>query len=148
VLVVVPSRSLLTLFQVREVTICVLSYIDEFCGHFSSSCMPNCSYDAMNMDCVLGAIKCLICACVNNGGFCFSRPSDLSSLSEISSTRPFLPAGAVAQAISESTSRSGEEVSPKRECVTWPLFLFSSPRLGEGRSPERETLSPERDSSA
>jgi len=91
-------------------------------------------------------LKCLICACVNSGGSCFSRPSDLSRLSEISSTCPFLPARAVAQAMSSSFKQ--EHVSPKRECVTAPLFLFSSPRLGEGSLPERETLSLERDFSA
>jgi len=50
--------------------------------------------------------------------------------------------------LSENMSRSGEEVSPKRECVTVPLFLFASPHLGEGSLPERETLSPKWDSSA
>ncbi|QCD93262.1 hypothetical protein DEO72_LG5g1334 [Vigna unguiculata] len=50
--------------------------------------------------------------------------------------------------LSDSTPRSSEEVSPKRECVTIPLFLFASPHLGEGSLPEQETLSPKRDSSA
>ncbi|QCE11223.1 hypothetical protein DEO72_LG10g2456 [Vigna unguiculata] len=50
--------------------------------------------------------------------------------------------------LSESPSRSGEEVSPKREDALANFPLFSSPRLDEGGSPKRETLSPERDFSA
>jgi len=50
--------------------------------------------------------------------------------------------------LSESPSHSSEEVSPMREYVTVPLIITSSPRLGERSSPERETLSPERDLSA
>jgi len=74
--------------------------------------MYDCSYVAMNMDCVLGVIKCLICVCMNSGGSCFSHPSDMSRLSEISSAHPFLPARAVAQAMSSSFER--EHVSLRR----------------------------------
>ncbi|QCD94090.1 hypothetical protein DEO72_LG5g2169 [Vigna unguiculata] len=38
---------------------------------------------------------------------------------------------------SDNPSCLGEEVSPKREGATAPLFLISSPRLGEGSSLER-----------
>jgi len=54
--------------------------------------------------------------------------------------------------LSEKSSRSGEEVSPKRENVKTSLFNYSSSHLGEKGSPERENLSrlseyfqPERD---
>ena len=40
--------------------------------------------------------------------------------------------------LSESPSHLGEEVSPKWESATTPLFPSSSPRLGERSSPERE----------
>jgi len=130
---VVPSRPLLTLFRVREVRVCALSYIDEFCGHFSWCCMYDCSCVAMNMNYMLGVMKCSICACVNSGGSCFSRPNDLSRLSKIKAFAPFclreLSLRRWAPSLSESTSNLSEEVSPKRECVTAPLFLFSSPRL-------------------
>jgi len=50
-----------------------------------------------------------------------------------------------APVLSESPSRSDEEVSPKREDTESIVPLFSSPRLGERSSLEQETLSPERD---
>ena len=43
-----------------------------------------------------------------------------------------------APVLSEKPSRSGEEVSPKRENATTPLFHFSSSRLGERSSLEWE----------
>jgi len=39
--------------------------------------------------------------------------------------------------------RSGEESSPKRASAFGPVPEMSSSRLGEGSSPERESLSPE-----
>ncbi|QCD99913.1 hypothetical protein DEO72_LG7g1200 [Vigna unguiculata] len=49
-----------------------------------------------------------------------------------------------AHVLSEKTSCSGEEVSPKREHAKTSLFHSSSSRLGERSSPEREDLSPGR----
>jgi len=73
----------------------------------------------------------------------FLAQASLSRLGEISSTRPIclceLSLKRRAPVLRESTSRSGEEVSPKRECVTAPLFPFSSPRLGEVNLPERDS---------
>ncbi|QCD79544.1 hypothetical protein DEO72_LG1g3186 [Vigna unguiculata] len=46
-----------------------------------------------------------------------------------------------APVLSEKSSRSGEEVSPKRENVKAPLFHCSSSCLGQRSSPERENLS-------
>jgi len=43
---------------------------------------------------------------------------------------------------------SGEEISPKRASVNGHCSRLSSFGLGEGSSPERESLSPERDPSA
>ncbi|QCD97869.1 hypothetical protein DEO72_LG6g2582 [Vigna unguiculata] len=69
-------------------------------------------------------------------------------IARLAVTRPFclreLSLRQRASVLSESTSRSSEKVSPKRECATTPLFPFSSPRLGERSSLERESLSPER----
>jgi len=44
-----------------------------------------------------------------------------------------------APVLSEQPSRSIEEVSPKQENATMPLFPFLSSRLGERSPPERET---------
>ncbi|QCD78941.1 hypothetical protein DEO72_LG1g2577 [Vigna unguiculata] len=44
-----------------------------------------------------------------------------------------------APVLSEQPSRSVEEVSPKQENATMPLFPFLSSRLGERSPPERET---------
>ncbi|QCE10790.1 hypothetical protein DEO72_LG10g2022 [Vigna unguiculata] len=46
-----------------------------------------------------------------------------------------------APVLSEKSSRSVEEVSPKRENAKTPLFHCSSSHLGEKGSPERENLS-------
>jgi len=72
---------------------------------------------------------------VNSGGDLIISPKR-----EYQKTLPGV-ARAVAQATSSyferEPSRSGGEVSPKRESATTPLFHFSSSRLGEGSSPER-----------
>ncbi|QCE10750.1 hypothetical protein DEO72_LG10g1981 [Vigna unguiculata] len=65
------------------------------------------------MDCVIGVVNWFNCAYANSGGFRRRAP-----------------------VVSESPARSGEEVSPKKECVIVPLFLSSSPRLGERSSHE------------
>jgi len=79
----------------------------------------------------------------------FLAQASVSRLGEISSNLPRLFAQVVAQAtssvLSESLSRSGEEVSTKRENVQAIVPHFSSSHLGERSSLERETLSPERD---
>ncbi|QCD82901.1 hypothetical protein DEO72_LG2g3243 [Vigna unguiculata] len=77
VLVVVPSRSLLTLFQ-------LCCYERELYAWFDET------FDL----CLREQWRVLL-----------SRPSNLSRLSEISSIRPFLPARAVAQAMSSSFER-------------------------------------------
>ncbi|QCD83184.1 hypothetical protein DEO72_LG2g3527 [Vigna unguiculata] len=69
------------------------------------------------------------------GRFWFSRPCCLRELS-LRRRAPIL---------SESLYCSDEEVSPKRENAQATVPLFSSSRLGEKSSPERETLSLERD---
>jgi len=74
--------------------------------------MYDCGFDAVNMYCMLMWVKCLVCACVNSGGSCISRPNDLPRLSEISSALPFMPARAVAQAM--NSNFGWEHVSLRR----------------------------------
>jgi len=50
--------------------------------------------------------------------------------------------------LSDRMPRYGKEILPKRASVNGHYFRLSSPRLGKGSSPERESLSPERDPSA